>query len=59
MWSRRDKARYELLDDLSRAFFGKQTYFDEPDGRVFSRIEQDYLSLDMAIAEFRERLYYS
>lgn len=56
MWTKEDKIKYEVLERLSNAFYEKQYYFDEPDGKVFSRVSHEMLHVDEAIDEFASTL---
>ena len=47
-----DRGRYEALRLIASAYFGKDYYFDEPDGMIYSRESHAYMTLDDAIAEF-------
>lgn len=43
---------WDLLNLLSSAWYGKQCYFQQDDGMIYSRSSGRYLSLDQAIDEF-------
>ena len=47
-----DRGRYEALRLIASAYFGKDYYFDEPNGMIYSRKSYTYMTLDDAIAEF-------
>ena len=47
---------WELFDLLSSAWFGKQCYFKQDDGAVYSRTSGEYMTFDQAIDEFAGRL---
>lgn len=47
---------YDVLDLLSSAWHGKQYYFLQGDGIVYSRDSGKYMSLDDAIAEFAAKI---
>ena len=47
-----DRGRYETLRLIASAYFGKDYYFDEPNGMIYSRESHTYMALDDAIAEF-------
>lgn len=49
-----DRGRYEVLRLIASAYFGKDYYFDEPSGVVYSRLSHTIMTLDDAIGEFME-----
>lgn len=51
-----ESEKWELFDLLSSAWYGKQTYFKQEDGTVYSRMSGEYLSFDQAIDAFACRL---
>lgn len=51
-----EKREWDLLDLLSPAWFGKQCYFQQDDGTIYSRASGEYLTLDQAIDEFAGEL---
>ena len=51
-----DKGRYEALRFLSCAWYGKDCYFDEPNGIIYSRLSHQYMTLDDALMEFMREL---
>lgn len=48
-----ESSRWELFDDLSTAYYGKQMYGLNDDGTVYSRYSCDTMSFDQAVYEFR------
>lgn len=50
------KGRFDCLDYLSGMDYGKQVYFLQDDGTVYSRNSCKYMSLDDAISEYGEEL---
>ena len=48
-----ESSRWELFDDLSTAYYGKQMYGLNEDGTVYSRYSCDTMSFDQAVDEFR------
>lgn len=46
-------SRWELFDDLSTAYYGKQMYGLNDDGTVYSRYSCDTMSFEQAVDEFR------
>jgi len=51
-----DKGRYETLRLLASAWYGKDYYFDEPNGIIYSRLSHKYMTLDDALMEFMREL---
>ena len=47
---------FDVLNTLSSAYWGKQYYFEEKDGRVYSRDSGGYLTLDEAVTEFANKI---
>jgi len=47
-----DKGRYEVLRLIASAWYGKDYYFDEPNGMVYSRKSALTMTLDDALLEF-------
>lgn len=43
---------WEMFDLITSAYFGKQYYFDEEDGLVYSRETHKHMTKDDAIREF-------
>ena len=46
-------SRWELFEDLSTAYYGKQMYGLNDDGTVYSRYSCDTMSFEQAVDEFR------
>lgn len=51
-----ERGEFDVLDLLSSAWHGKQYYFAQDNGIVYSRDSGRYMSLDSAISEFADRL---
>lgn len=51
-----DKGQWEVLLIVSSAEYGKQCYFLQDDGAIYSRYSGKNLTLDEAIVEFADRL---
>lgn len=51
-----DEGRFDTLDRLSCMYYGKQMYFLNSVGTVYSRETCRYLSLEDAIREFELKL---
>ena len=47
---------FEVLAVLSSAWWGKQYYFEERNGLIYSRYSGEYMTLDKAIAEFADKI---
>ena len=45
-------AKWEIFELIASAYFGKQYYFLESDGRVYSRYRHKYMSFADAVVEF-------
>lgn len=45
--------QFDMFKLISSAYFGKEYYFEEPNGTVYSRLSESYLkSKDEAVYEF-------
>ena len=51
-----EEREWDLFDLLSSAWHGKQYYFKQEDGSVYSRESCEYLTFDQAIDEFAQSL---
>lgn len=51
-----ERGEYELLVLLSSAWYGKQYYFSQSNGTVYSRDSGKCMSLDEAISEFAKKI---
>ena len=51
-----DQGKFDVLNLLSSAWYGKQYYFDQGNGFVYSRETGKYLKLDAAITEFAQEI---
>lgn len=50
---------WEMFQLITSAWYGKQTYFKEPNGTVYSRETCRYLKdMDDAVNEFLRKIYY-
>lgn len=52
-----DRGRWEVLLDASNAEWGKQCYFLQDNGEIYSRETEKLMTLDQAIEEFVLRLH--
>lgn len=50
-----ERGRFDALDAISSVYHGKQYYFLEDNGTVYSRDSCKYLTLEEAIYEFAEK----
>ena len=48
-----ESSRWELFEELSTAYYGKQMYGLNDDGTVYSRYSCDTMSFEQAVDEFR------
>ena len=55
-WEDEDNEAFEVLNRLSAAYEGKQMYFLQSNGLVYSRYEGEYQTLEDAIDDFARRL---
>ena len=44
--------QWDVFKLITSTYFGKQYYFIESDGRIYSRYSQKYMSFDEAAIEF-------
>ena len=51
-----DRGRWDVLYELSCSYYGKQYYFIDGGGIVYSRDSCRYMTLDDAVDEFQKRL---
>ena len=47
--------RFDALDAISSVYYGKQYYFREDNGLIYSRDSCKYLTLEEAIYEFADK----
>lgn len=50
-----ERGRFDALDVISSVYYGKQYYFLENNGTVYSRDSRKYMTLEEAIYEFAEK----
>lgn len=50
-----ERGRFDALDAISSVYHGKQYYFREDNGLIYSRDSCKYLTLEEAIYEFAEK----
>lgn len=51
-----ERGRYDMLVEISNIEYGKQCYFLQDDGLVYSRRSCEYMSLEDAVEEFIDTL---
>lgn len=51
-----DNPGWDVFDDLTASYYGKQTYFTQPDGTIYSRLSCGYMTFEEALSEFREAI---
>ena len=52
----REMTAFEVLDEISSAYAGKQIYFLQDNGLVYGRSESKYMTLEEAVANMAERV---
>ena len=52
-----DRGRWDVLYELSCAYLGKQYYFIQGGGVIYSRYSCRYMTLDDAVDEFQKLLW--
>lgn len=51
-----DNPGWDVFDDLTSSYYGKQMYFTQPDGTIYSRVSCGYMTFEEALSEFRETI---
>ena len=51
-----DNPSWDVFDDLASSYYGKQMYFTQPDGTIYSRLSCGYMTFEEALSEFREAI---
>ena len=51
-----DNPGWDVFDDLASSYYGKQMYFTQPDGTIYSRLSCGYMTFEEALSEFREAI---
>ena len=54
--SLRNAGEWDMIELITSAWYGKQCYFVEKNGIVYSRVSNKYMSVDEAIKEFLMRI---
>ena len=50
------KDAYEMFKLISGVYFGKQYYFEQNNGIVYSRLSNSYITKDDALKEFLDEI---
>lgn len=50
------KDAYEMFELISGVYFGKQYYFEQNNGIVYSRLSHSYMTKDDALKEFLDEI---
>ena len=50
------KDAYEVFELISGVYFGKQYYFEQNNGIVYSRLSNSYITKDRALEEFLDEI---
>ena len=50
------KDAYEMFELISGVYFGKQYYFEQNNGTVYSRLSNSYMTKDDALNEFLDEI---
>ena len=50
------KDTYEMFELISGVYFGKQYYFEQNNGIVYSRLSNSYITKDRALEEFLDEI---
>lgn len=47
---------WDVFDDITSFYYGKQMYFSQSDGTIYSRLSCGYMSFEEALSEFCEAI---
>lgn len=47
---------YEMFELISGAYFGKQYYFENDNGMIYSRLSHSYMTKDKALKELLDEI---
>jgi hypothetical protein len=47
---------FDVLDQISSSYWGKQMYFLQDNGMVYDRYNADYITLEMAVQRFAKMI---
>ena len=47
---------FDVLDQISSSYWGKQMYFLQDNGMVYDRYNSDYITLEMAVQRFAKMI---
>lgn len=48
---------FDVLNTISSAWYGKQVYFLESDGRIYDRINSELITFEEAVDRFEKQLF--
>ena len=51
------RAKFDVLDQLTIAYYGKQMYFLEPDGRIYDMQKDEYIDVDEAVRRLANAIW--
>ena len=52
LFKERSDDAFEVLDNISSAYYGKQMYFMQDNGMIYDRYNCDYITFDKAVNRF-------
>lgn len=52
-----NKGQWDMFERITNAYFGKQYYFPQDDGTIYSRYSGTYITKEEAVKQFLDELY--
>lgn len=52
-----NKGQWDMFELITNAYFGKQYYFPQEDGTIYSRHSSTYITKEEAVKQFLDELY--
>lgn len=52
-----NKGQWDMFELITNAYFGKQYYFPQDDGTIYSRYSGTYITKEEAVKQFLDELY--
>ena len=52
-----NKGQWDMFERITNAYFGKQYYFPQDDGTIYSRHSDTYITKEEAVKQFLDELY--
>lgn len=52
-----NKGQWDMFELITNAYFGKQYYFPQDDGTIYSRYSDTYITKEEAVKQFLDELY--